>query len=145
MPIDVSVHPDRSIGLFRMHGMIDVAQGMSSFRTYVQHPQFDPAFTMLSDTSNITEVQATFLGIVGGVQRSLFLLNEFRQETRSIVYAPHDVAFGMARILQQVAEPLSRLRFEIFTDEAQSLTKAGQTETSFAALIAALAADAPPR
>ncbi|WP_323769074.1 hypothetical protein [Antarctobacter sp.] len=122
-----------------MSGIIDVPDAIAAFREYVGHPHFDPAFVMLTDTCQVSDVDARFRAIVGGVHRSLTLIRHFRQEARSVIYAPQDVAFGMARVLQQVVEPLSHLRFEILRDEAEALSSARQSERSFDALHTALA------
>ncbi|WP_417208380.1 hypothetical protein [Antarctobacter sp.] len=122
-----------------MTGVIDVPDAIGAFREYVEHPHFDPAFVMLTDTRQVSDVDARFRAIVGGVHRSLTLIRSFRQEARSVIYAPQDVAFGMARVLQQVVEPLSHLRFEILRGEAEALSRAGQPEPSFDALHAAFA------
>lgn len=143
MPVDVSIHPDRTLGLFRMTGAVDVPSVLGAFRRYVDHPQFDPDFVMLTDARHVSAVNADFRGIVGGVQRALILMRRFHKETPSVICAPNDVPFGMARILQQVAEPVSFIRFEILRAEAEALEKAGQAEHSFAALDAAMSRDLP--
>lgn len=121
-----------------MNGVIDVPDAIGAFRSYVDHPLFDPTFVMLTDTVAVTEVDANFRGVVGGVHRSLSLIRKFPQEAHSVIFAPQDVTFGMACVLQQVVEPLSHLRFDILRDEADALAKAGQAEHSFDALQAAL-------
>ncbi|MCA0954221.1 hypothetical protein LCM16_08990 [Mameliella alba] len=140
MPIEFTIFPDRSLALFRMFGVIDVSQGFTSFRDYVQHRDFSPDFIMLSDTRRVLGVDASFLGIVASVQRAHGLLQRY-QDTGglSVIHAPNDVTFGVARIMQQVTEPVSNLRFEILRDESEALAASGQPETGFDALDSALA------
>ena len=138
MPISYSIHPDRGLAHFRMTGTIDVAQTLGSFADYVRNPLFDPSYVMLTDAQDVGAVDADFLGIVGGVQRAMPFLRSFPDEASSIIYAPRDLIFGMARIMQQVVEPVSRLRFQILRDEAEALALAGQPEADFNALDQAL-------
>ncbi|WP_306043547.1 hypothetical protein [Mameliella sp. MMSF_3510] len=138
MPISYSIHPNRGLAHFRMSGTIDVPQTLGSFSDYVQNPQFDPSFVMLTDAQEVGVVDADFLGIVGGVQRAMTFLRSFPNEAFSIIYAPRDLTFGMARIMQQVVEPVSKLRFHILRDEGEALARAGQPETDFNALEQAL-------
>jgi len=138
MPISYSIHPDRGLVHFRMSGTIDVPQTLASFSGYVRNPLFDPSYVMLTDAQDVGAVDADFLGIVGGVQRAMTFLRSFPDEASSIIYAPRDLTFGMARILQQVVEPVSTLRFKILRDEGEALALAGQPETNFNALELAL-------
>lgn len=138
MPVEVSVHPARGLALFEMHGVMTVPDAIGGMRSFVEHPLFDPVLVMLTDARHVDDVVADFLGIVGGAHRSLALFRNFRQEAHNVIYAPQDVAFGMARVMQQVVEPLSHLQFHILRDEAEALAKAGQAEHSFDALYAAL-------
>ncbi|WP_157733518.1 hypothetical protein [Antarctobacter heliothermus] len=138
MPVDVSVHPARRLALFEMHGVITVPDAIDGLRSFVEHPLFDPGLVMLTDARHVDDVVASFIGIVGGAHRSRALFCNFRQEAHNVIYAPQDVAFGMARVMQQVVEPLSYLRFDILRDETEALANAGQDELSFDALYAAL-------
>ncbi|CUH77099.1 hypothetical protein [Tropicibacter naphthalenivorans] len=141
MPIEVSIHPGRSLGYFKFRGDTDVAEGVRAFLEYVDHPLFDPTFTMLSNTAHLGEVKAGFRGILMGIQRLAPQYKRFRFAADSVIYARDDVAFGTARMLQQMLEPISQFRFHIQRTEQEALGRAGQPETGFDALDAALLAE----
>lgn len=139
MTIDISVSPERQLAYFHFSGTVTVADCADAFRRYLAHPLFDPAYMMLSDTRDLEGIEASFLGIVVAVERLLPSFLQFRKLRSSVIHAPGDVAFGMARMMQQVTEPVSNFRFEICRDESTSLCAAGQPDASLDDLRAALA------
>ena len=138
MAIELSVHPDRALSYFRFSGSVTVQDCARIYRTYVRHPLFDKQFMMLSNTTRLDGIDATFLGIVVAAERLTATFPLFISEARSVIHAANDVTFGMARMMQQIVEPVSRFRFDIHRSEKDALLAAGQREPSFDALDAAL-------
>ncbi|SMX35955.1 hypothetical protein [Maliponia aquimaris] len=144
MGFRLSLHPARGLAYFRMVGDVALQECIDTFVSYVDHPLFDPAFVMLTDTRDLVHVDADFRRILWAVERTRKLFDRFPKGTLCVIHAPRDVNFGLARILQQVAEPFSPFRIAIERDEAAALALAGQAETGFDALETALAAGAGP-
>lgn len=138
MAIDFHISRPRGIAFFRMNGSLTVRECTEIFVDYNNHRDFDPGLTFLTDSTGLVRIDADFAQIIQAVHRSMYLLRRFRTETRAIIFAPQDRNFGIARMLQQVVEPVSRFRFEITRDEDEALTLARQPETRFADLEAAL-------
>lgn len=139
MPFHYTVHPERRLAYFRMTGDVALQECIDTFVGYVDHPQFDPACVMLTDTRNLVHVEADFRRILWAVDRTRKLFHRFPKGTLCVIHAPRDVNFGLARILQQVLEPFSPFRFEIERDQSTALALAGQAETGFDGLETALA------
>lgn len=131
MTIELTVHPDRGLAYFKFRGETDVAEGARAFVEYVDHPLFDPEFIMLSNTQDLESISASFTAIVMAVERLLPKMLSFRHPASSVIYAPKDVSFGMARMIQQLTEPLCRIRYQILRGDAEALLTCGQPETSF--------------
>lgn len=138
MGMSFTIHPERRLAFFRTDGTLSISEGMTAFLDYAGHPRCDTTHALLTDAGALRKVDADFQSIVMAVQNSMTMIRLFRQDTRSIIYAPEDIAFGLGRLLQQVVEPVSRFRYEITRDPAHALAAAGQPEHSFAELEANL-------
>lgn len=138
MAIDITVAADRGLAYFRMSGTVDTQAAAKAYTFLLEHPAFRPDLVMLTDTRHLHTINTSFLGIMAAVQRLVPLFGRYSADVQSIVHAPSDVAYGSARMLQQVAEPISPFRFSIHRTEEQALQQAAQTEASFDALEAAL-------
>ena len=121
-----------------MAGDASVQECVDTFAAYVHHPQFHTGLVLLTETRDLIRVETGFRGVVSAVQRSMPLLRRFPKGSRSVIHAPGDLNFGLARMLQQVVAPISPLSVEIHRDAAAALACAGQPETSFADLESAL-------
>lgn len=130
MPIDLTIHPAHSLSYFRFSGNVAVQDCAGVFRRYLAHPQFDPDHVMLSNAEQLLGIDATFLGIMVAVERLVPSFIRFPRPSRSVILAPGDVPFGMARMMQQVTEPISRFKFDICRTEEEALIAAGLSETS---------------
>jgi hypothetical protein len=138
IPIYYSIHPDRGLAYFRLRGPIPVKECVDTFLAYADDPLFDPGHVFLTESRSRAHIDTNFVGIVTAVQRTMLFIRSFPIETLSVIHAPVDRSFGLARILQQVMEPVSNFHFHITRLEADALAHARQPETSFSALEDAL-------
>ncbi|WP_425070886.1 hypothetical protein [Sagittula sp. S175] len=143
MPITLAVHNDHALAYFRMTGITTVTEAANSLRAWVSHPSFNPDFTMLVNMGSAEKVEATFLGTVFAAERLTTALRAFRPRGHCILYAPDDIAFGTARMVQQIVEPMSSICFDLHRTERKSLAVAGLSFTSFSQLDSALGVLAP--
>ncbi|MFW2545168.1 hypothetical protein ACN2XU_21275 [Primorskyibacter sp. 2E107] len=133
MTISLSIHPDRRLAFFRFHGNVDTRQGVEVFERYIASPEFSSEFKMLTDTSDLETVETGYrsmLSSILGLRRSL---RTFQTPVRSVIYARSDVFFGLARILEQIQNPMSKISIVVTRDEAEALRLAGQPERSMTA------------
>lgn len=138
MAIHFHVCPKRRLAFFRMVGTVKTPECVDAFFDYTKHPEFNPEFPFLTTTENMTRIESNFRQVVQAVQRTKPLFSPFRKESLCVIHAPGHLSFGMARILQQVIEPVSNFRLEITRNPAEALSLAGQPERNFDALEAAL-------
>lgn len=138
MPITLSAHPERSLAYFRMVGTCSVGEAANSLRSWVATPGFTPAYPMLVNMEDCDAIEATFLAVVFAAERLLPTFRAFTPSGRCIICAPDDVPFGMARMVQQITEPMSNIRFEIYRNPAEALCAAHQPEADFRMLDLAL-------
>lgn len=137
MTFAYSIHDERNLAYFRMPANIGVTGCADMLRRYVEDPRFDPGRRMLTDATEVTEIDASFLGIIVAVERLAPLIGRFSKKADSVLLVASGHSFGMARMMQQVVEPVSALRFHITHDVADALHLAGQTDTDLTALNAA--------
>lgn len=138
MRVDMAILPPRRLSYFRMTGILFTRDSEQAFLDYVNHPLFDPRYTFLTNSAPLTGVEATFLEIVAAVFRLRKVFDLFDTPVLSVLYCETDVAYGMARVLQQVAEPTTQFEFFVTCDPAEALAKAGQPETGLAQIEALL-------
>ena len=131
MPIEVTIHPDRALVYLRFSGHINVKDYARAYLTWVNHPDFSPDQTTLSNTLKLDGVDATFVEMLAEIGRVTPTFHRFRDYVQAVIHAPSDVTFGVARMLQQLTEPVSRFRFDILRSEAEALQAAGQNEPDF--------------
>ncbi len=134
MSIALSVHPDHGLAYFRFRGHVDVPACAQIFLDYARHPRFDPQHVMLTSSVELETVDASFLRILTAVDKLAPTFRFFRHDCVSVIHARNDVFFGLARMMQQITEPLSKFRYEICRTEAEALRAAGLPDTCFAAL-----------
>ncbi|MBP0483066.1 hypothetical protein [Sagittula salina] len=143
MPINLTVHPHSCLAYYRLSGVLTVDDSARALRAWIDHPGFEPSHVMLIDMSTCDEIRVTFLGIVVAVERLLPVFDAFTRPALCVIHAPDDVAFGVARMLQQTVEPVSNICFEIHRDPPGALRAAGICLPTFDALDAGLGLSLP--
>ncbi|WP_136442730.1 hypothetical protein [Pacificoceanicola onchidii] len=144
MAIILSIHPNRDLALFQFEGTVDTKQGARIFQDYVSAPGFSPTYKMLTDTSRLDTVESNYRSMLSGVLSLRESLSKFDTPALSVIYARSNFFFGMARLLEQVQNPLSNIQIVVTRDEAEALTLAGQPEKSMADLHEALRRETDP-
>jgi len=74
-----------------------------------EDPDFDPNFSQLSDLTN-----ATGMNITGADMQDLAVTTAFSPNARRAVIASNDLAFGLAKIFEQVRETKGDLGIRVF-------------------------------
>lgn len=138
MPFDITVHAARKLAYFRFSGRLDTKACAQAFIDYTDHPGFDPSFLMLSDSRFLDSVDTQFSSLLSAALSLQPRMRLFRSPALSIIHARSETLYGSARMMQQVVEPLSRIRFEVLRDETAALRHARQPEARFQDLESAL-------
>ncbi|MBS0124412.1 hypothetical protein [Thetidibacter halocola] len=130
----MAICKDRRLVHFRLCGVLHTIESERALIRYTQDPAFDPTYTFLTDARGLTEINSGFLEIIGAAHRLRHVLALFDRPVNSVLICPSDLSFGMARIMQQVIEPLTHFTFHIARTETQALKAAGIHDTTLADL-----------
>ena len=122
------IFPQQRISLFRFEGQVSVAIARKAFESYVQHPDFDPSYPMITDARGVLEVDASFRQIVRNILGLSRPLCRFDRPVPSVVLVGNDTVFGMVRMLEQVLDSVSRIELRAVWSEAEALSLARRTE-----------------
>ena len=121
MSVAFKVLPDAGVVLVRFSGEVDGAQQIASFVDYARHPQFDGRQHALLDLSDCTLENSYFEDI----QRLAYRMRSYYQVrdrcSRTSVYAPGDVVFGMSRMYQSITDGVSPWKLGVFRTRAEAL------------------------
>lgn len=112
-----AIDKSRGLAFFHFSGEMTAAEGKRVFIEYVNHPDFDPTATMITDARAVTGVSATFTEILSNVRGMPALLRLFEKGALSVILVSSEVPFGMARMLQAVLEMFSEIKLEVVLGE----------------------------
>lgn len=138
MPYSLTVSPDHRLAFFRFWGIVTADEGRDAFIEYVEHPDFDPRFSMLSDARAVINVDADFKTVMNKVDALQETLQKFKETTFSTILVKNSVAFGMARMLGTLLYRDSNLQIGVVTSEVEALEAAGVSFPTIDALTGAL-------
>ncbi|MFZ7089823.1 hypothetical protein [Primorskyibacter sp. 2E233] len=134
MPIRFSIHPDRRLAFFRFEGEVDTSDCANVFEDYISAKGFSPDLVMLSDTSSLVSINSDYSSILSRLLELRKSLKVFQRPILSVIYARSDAIYGMARLLEQVQNPISNIKIIVCRDQSEALRLAGQPYTSMQAL-----------
>lgn len=106
----VKIHPEFRLVHFRFCGPLSVSLFRRAFLDFVESPQFDPTFLMLTDVRDVSEIDADFVSIFSAVQGMSRVFSLFREDVLCVLLAKKDLHFGMSRMLAQILELYSPIR-----------------------------------
>lgn len=142
MIVERIIMPERGLAYFRMSGKLFTAECVTAFMDYTKDPMFNPNLTMLTNAEGLRGLNTNFVEVVRAAGEIREAMGLFKTPVPSVLYCTSNAAFGMARVMQQVVEPMSKFQFKITKDPAEALRAAGQAESDFGALDSALAIQA---
>ena len=106
----VKIHPEFRLVHFRFCGPLSVSLFRRAFLDFVESPQFDPTFLMLTDVRDVSEIDADFVSIFSAVQGMSRVFSLFGEDVLCVLLARKDLHFGMSRMLAQILELYSPIR-----------------------------------
>lgn len=112
------IYPEKRVAIFKFWDEVSTASAKQAFVQYTSHEDFDPSYVMLTDAREVSRIDATFLGILHGVEGLRDVLAKFDRGTISVVLVKDSTQFGYVRMLEQVLDFLSPIRIRIaFQDD----------------------------
>ena len=137
MPIEFRTCLDLDLVYARWWGIVDADVFLDNFARYLADRHYRPGRPELIDVSGIERFDLDFARI-----RTLLLDVNLQVpgtvvDTRTVIWAPEDAAFGLARMYQQLAEHAAGIQVEIYREEAAALAAYDLPHRTMDALLAA--------
>lgn len=132
MPIETHIIPERRLAYFQMIGALEIPECAQAFRDYVQHPYFDKTHVLLTSTERLDHVNARLSTVINAIHDLHRSFAVYDVPAFSVLHTRNGVSFGLARMMQQIAEPITKFQFSIHRSQSDALHAAGQSENSFA-------------
>lgn len=131
MPIRYRILEQQDIVYAQYSGVLTGADVAANFREFLVDPAFRLGRPEIIDLTRVGRIDESFLGLMDLLE----VVNDGQapiagQGTLTIIIAPDDEKFGMARMYQLAAGTQSGIRVEVFRDEARALSAVGRPETS---------------
>ncbi|SMX38972.1 hypothetical protein [Maliponia aquimaris] len=121
MPITYSILPDLGLVLVRFEGEVRTDEHVESFLAYAADPRFDGRQDVLLDLeagsfnmSNFEEIQVLAYRLKG-----YYAVRDPGSKTS--IWAPGDVTFGMCRMYQSIAEVSGSLKVGVFRTREETM------------------------
>ncbi|MEC3862543.1 hypothetical protein VK792_14715 [Mesobacterium sp. TK19101] len=125
MTASYTIYTHHNLVIVRYSGRITNAQMMRALIDYSSDPHFAPGQSQLIDLSEVHTFDIDFKGMMQVNTRKADLFNDTSAPVISVYIAPDETAFGMARMMQQLAESLPMLTTIIHRDETAALAELG--------------------
>lgn len=139
MPGNFKIFAERRLACLKFSGAAHIEDCFETVSELISSPEWCSDYAMFIDNSGVTSYQGDFENL----QRfcgQLMDTGAFESASMEIVYyAPSDLAFGIARMTQQVLTSRFPFRIHVYRDVAPALAKLGQQETALAELYSATA------
>jgi hypothetical protein len=100
MPCTLTIDRKAGVVYSLYHGEVgekDVAEQVARMRT---HRDFRPSMCEIVDLTNVTMIDVD----TDGVHRLATRMSPFAAAAKRVIVAPEDLAFGLARMFQQIGE-----------------------------------------
>lgn len=116
MPIRYKILSDLDLVVAHFFGEVGTEEHIASFLEYAAEPLFDGRQNVLVDMSRCTLEDAFF----ADMQRLAYRLKTYYEvralTSKTSIYAPGDVVYGMSRMYQSISEATSPWKLDVFRD-----------------------------
>lgn len=136
MPISYCISPDLDLLYARYFGPMRAEQFSDIYRVYMDDPDYRLGRTELIDMSDATALELNFeqvKTILMGVGRAI---PKGTPPIRTVLLAPGDVAFGLARMYQSLADYSGLLEVSVHRTETDALSALDLPYPSVQAMLA---------
>ena len=121
MPIEFFTSLERDLVYARWWGSIDSQTRYDNFSRYLSDVHYKPGRDELIDVSGVTETDWDYSRAAALLRRVNAQKPGTLVQTRTVVWAPDDLTYGCARMLQTLAEMASGISVEIYRSETCAL------------------------
>lgn len=128
MSASYQIHVDRGFVVIRYSGVVDVPSSVDNFHACVKDRDWSPDLPMLIDMSGAEGIDISFKQMLGMSHRMAISLGENRP-IRIAYWAPHDLAYGVARMAASLFETVDFPESGVFRTEEDALRFLGLSES----------------
>ncbi len=102
MGVSYRILPELNLVVVRYSGRLTTNDNIQSILKYVNDPEYDSGHNFLLDFSEGTEFDIDFPQMLGMVSRLRPIYSNRTGSSTTAIYAPSDVAFGIARMYENL-------------------------------------------
>lgn len=137
MPIEFCTCLEHDFLLAKWIGKVSFDDILAGMDAYVNDDHYRPGRPELIDLSGVTETDLNFKLISSLLREVNTQVSGIKVTTKTVVYAPLDTLFGLARMYETLAELAGGIEVFTFDEEEGALAKMGLPYPTFNALRAA--------
>lgn len=120
MPVTYRILPERGFILIRFHAVYGTSDGKAAITAVTADARYDRHQVHLIDLRDVTRFDATFADMQAMVRWKCNRFSDALDGSRSVIIAPGDIAFGMARMYQQIADGVLPMRIDVVRTHAEA-------------------------
>ncbi len=121
VPIRFSISLDLDLMYTAWCGRVSIEEFRAIFVRYVEDPNYRPGRTELIDFSDVEHIDANFSSIWSALNLVNAQVPGQVVRTRTVMVAPGDVVFGLARMFQTLAENADGIKVEVYRSATMAL------------------------
>lgn len=129
------VLPDQQLILARFSGVYTTADGKEMAQRLLDAPSSAMTYRHLYDLSQVTAFDADYGNISAMISWKIPRFSAIPRGTACALFAPGDIAFGMARMYQMVSEDVLPFAMTVTRAEAEALAATGQDATTISEVL----------
>lgn len=128
MPSEYRIFPEDGLVVLRLNGQITMAGVREMFESYLRDPIANPQDDFLVDLSAVTEFDIDFQAMLAYVSQSEQNAPARAPGTKTAMLAASDVAFGISRMYQSLAEGRLDHEIGVFRTRSEAMTFLGRVD-----------------
>ncbi|QXT39639.1 hypothetical protein [Gymnodinialimonas ceratoperidinii] len=125
MPIKFSTCLERNFLFAQWSGVVTFEQILEVFDAYRNDVHYVPGRAEFVDLSEVDDLDVNFRLMQSLLREVNNQAPGVQVKTHTVIYAPNDVIFGLARMYETLAELAEGIEVYAFTDESEALAHAG--------------------
>jgi hypothetical protein len=137
MPIEFSTCLERDFLFARWSGVITFEQILEVFESYKNDVHYVPGRTEFVDLSAVEDLDINYRLMQTLLREVNNQAPGIQVKTRTVIFAPDDIIFGLARMYETLAELAEGIEVFAFTAESEALAHAGLPYETIAEMQAA--------
>lgn len=135
MAITYGISQARDLAVFRWTGIVSLTEYFAALDAYVSDPDYAFGRNELVDLSGLEDFSTDFAGMSSAIQQANVQYQSHVVPSLTVIWSPNESVFGLARMMQQLAEVNPGIKVDVYREEADALTALELSDASVADLI----------